>query len=218
MGRVISKILLWIATVLLALLGIGILPHWSSILALLVIVLIVPIDKWQKALRKILPKAVKVILSIGLVVALLAVMPAAETPTQQVVTDTPTTTTTNSTQTTTTALTTTESTHTTTQSCESSATTITSTTTRQKTTIASKVEQTTKTTTVTTQPPTTKKIVTTVKTVSATTYVLNTNTHKFHYQRCRSVNQMEAENKDLYTGTRESLIQSGYSPCGICKP
>ena len=26
------------------------------------------------------------------------------------------------------------------------------------------------------------------------------------------------ENKEYYIGTREQLIDKGYSPCGICKP
>lgn len=49
-------------------------------------------------------------------------------------------------------------------------------------------------------------------------YVLNTNTHKFHYPSCSSVTDMSEKNKSYYTGTRDELIGMGYSPCGRCSP
>ena len=49
-------------------------------------------------------------------------------------------------------------------------------------------------------------------------YVLNTNTMRFHYPYCRSVGQMSEKNRKNYSGTREDLITDGYTPCGICKP
>ena len=51
-----------------------------------------------------------------------------------------------------------------------------------------------------------------------TTYVLNTNTKKFHYPDCDSVNEMKEKNKQVFNGTREEVIEMGYSPCGKCKP
>lgn len=51
-----------------------------------------------------------------------------------------------------------------------------------------------------------------------TEYVLNTNTHKFHYPSCSSVKQMNEENKWFYTGTRVEVISMGYSSCGRCHP
>ena len=53
---------------------------------------------------------------------------------------------------------------------------------------------------------------------SATTYVLNTNTKKFHYPYCDSVNEMKDTNKQVFKGSREKVIEMGYSPCGRCKP
>lgn len=50
------------------------------------------------------------------------------------------------------------------------------------------------------------------------TYILNTNTHKFHYPDCRSVKQMKDKNKKEYSGTREEIIQMGYDPCQNCNP
>ncbi len=49
-------------------------------------------------------------------------------------------------------------------------------------------------------------------------YVLNLNTHKFHDPSCPSVGMMKESNKRLYTGTRESVIEMGYSPCERCCP
>lgn len=53
---------------------------------------------------------------------------------------------------------------------------------------------------------------------SGQTYILNTNTHKFHYPSCSSVKQMNEANKKEYTGSRDNLIAQGYDPCGICNP
>lgn len=53
---------------------------------------------------------------------------------------------------------------------------------------------------------------------SEQTYILNTNTHKFHYPSCSSVRQMNEANKKEYTGSRDDLIAQGYDPCGICNP
>ncbi len=50
------------------------------------------------------------------------------------------------------------------------------------------------------------------------TYILNTNTHKFHYPGCSSVDDMSESNKQSYTGTREEVIAMGYDPCGRCNP
>ena len=50
------------------------------------------------------------------------------------------------------------------------------------------------------------------------TYILNTNTHKFHYPSCSSVKDMEDHNKKEFEGTREEIIAMGYEPCGRCHP
>jgi DNA-entry nuclease len=49
-------------------------------------------------------------------------------------------------------------------------------------------------------------------------YVLNTNTKKFHYPDCRSATEMKAKNRQEVTASRESLIDQGYQPCARCKP
>ena len=49
-------------------------------------------------------------------------------------------------------------------------------------------------------------------------YICNTNTKKFHYPECKSVKDMKEKNKKAHIGSREELIQQGFSPCGNCKP
>lgn len=49
-------------------------------------------------------------------------------------------------------------------------------------------------------------------------YVLNTNTKRFHYTSCSNVKQMSEKNKKDYTGTRDEVISMGYKSCGRCNP
>ena len=51
-------------------------------------------------------------------------------------------------------------------------------------------------------------------------YILNTreSSMKFHLPNCPSVNDISERNKQEYEGTREDLIEMGYSPCGYCRP
>ncbi len=50
------------------------------------------------------------------------------------------------------------------------------------------------------------------------TYVLNTNTKKFHKESCNSARSMDASNKKIYIGSRQEIIDMGYEACGVCKP
>jgi DNA-entry nuclease len=50
------------------------------------------------------------------------------------------------------------------------------------------------------------------------TYVLNTNTKKFHEPDCGSVQSMSPSSRKDYSGDRASLIEQGYAPWGSCKP
>ena len=55
-------------------------------------------------------------------------------------------------------------------------------------------------------------------TAGETEYVLNTNSKKFHIPDCSGVSNMNPDNREDYTGDRQTLIEQGYEPCGICKP
>lgn len=49
-------------------------------------------------------------------------------------------------------------------------------------------------------------------------YILNTSSHKFHLPTCSGANAIKEENCREYDGNRQELIDSGYTPCGSCKP
>lgn len=53
---------------------------------------------------------------------------------------------------------------------------------------------------------------------TSSSYILNLSTLKFHYPSCRDVSKIADENYDTYEGTRDDLINQGYSPCGHCNP
>ena len=66
---------------------------------------------------------------------------------------------------------------------------------------------------------TTKKNNETVKennTQNSKTYILNTNTKKYHNNGCRTISRMSEKNKKVYKGTSDSLQKQGYSACKIC--
>ena len=69
-----------------------------------------------------------------------------------------------------------------------------------------------------TAAPTPKPTATPKPTPALQTYILNTNTHKFHYPWCSSVDQMKEKNKLEYEGSREEIIEMGYAPCQRCHP
>lgn len=79
-------------------------------------------------------------------------------------------------------------------------------------------EQKPATVTPTPSPEPEKQEPTTGSAASQADYILNTNTKKFHYPTCSSVNDMKEKNKQEFFGTRDEAIANGYSPCGRCKP
>ncbi len=50
------------------------------------------------------------------------------------------------------------------------------------------------------------------------TYILNTNNKRYHLPTCSSVSKISNANKSVFTGTKQSLNNQGYQPCGTCKP
>ena len=50
------------------------------------------------------------------------------------------------------------------------------------------------------------------------TYILNTNSKKFHKETCSNAKDISEKKKDTFTGDRDDLVKQGYSPCGSCKP
>ena len=52
----------------------------------------------------------------------------------------------------------------------------------------------------------------------AATYILNTNSKKFHLPSCTFVTRMKEENRAQTQSTRDELISQGYEACKTCKP
>ena len=50
------------------------------------------------------------------------------------------------------------------------------------------------------------------------TYIVNTNTKKFHYPTCSSVSQIKQKNRMDTNASRDELISEGYAPCKRCNP
>lgn len=50
------------------------------------------------------------------------------------------------------------------------------------------------------------------------TYILNTNTHKFHAPDCASVEDIKDKNKMESSAGRDEIIGWGYAPCKRCNP
>lgn len=125
--------------------------------------------------------------------------------------------------------------------------TVTTTTTVVTTTTATETTTTTKATTTTTTTTTTEATTTAAETTTAATeppteaptdppapaqeetpaeqpaanvftYVINTDSRKFHYPSCFRAKEISDANRSEYTGTRDDLIAQGYDPCGTCKP
>lgn len=55
-------------------------------------------------------------------------------------------------------------------------------------------------------------------TTTAGSYVLNTNTHKFHLPGCPSVETISPKNRKDVNESREQIISEGYAPCKRCNP
>lgn len=49
-------------------------------------------------------------------------------------------------------------------------------------------------------------------------YILNTNTKKFHLESCSSVGKLKESNKEVSQLNRDELISQDYEPCKICNP
>lgn len=125
--------------------------------------------------------------------------------------------------TTTTVVTTTtaaETTTTTTKATTTTTTTTEATTTAAETTTAATEPPTEAPTEAPTDPPAPAQEETPAEQPAANvfTYVINTDSGKFHYPSCSSAKRISDANRSEYTGTRDDLIAQGYDPCERCNP
>ena len=69
-----------------------------------------------------------------------------------------------------------------------------------------------------TPEPTTPTVTPAEEPTQTADYILNTNTHKFHYPDCSGVKSMNEFNKEYFSGFRDEIINRGYEPCKRCEP
>ena len=53
---------------------------------------------------------------------------------------------------------------------------------------------------------------------TTSSYVLNTNSHKFHLPSCSSVDTISPKNRKDVNESREQIVSEGYAPCKRCNP
>lgn len=130
------------------------------------------------------------------------------------------TTTTTAVTTTTSAETTTTTTKATTSTIKATTTTTEATTTAAETTMAATEPPTEAPTEAPTDPPAPvqEEAPAEQPAENTRTYVINTNTGKFHYPSCSSAKRISDANRSEYNGTRDDLIAQGYAPCERCNP
>ena len=217
---------LWILSVFFIIAALAYFPSISTLLAILVATLTIPIASWQKILQKFVRGKLKVIIVVALALLTLAIAPKANdsTLTEKPLTTTPTIVP-----------------ETTVPETTVPATTVPATTIPATTVPATTVPA-------TTEPPHTHSYSSATCTTPATcscgatqgsanghnytngkcsvcgtkdpnyneiTYVLNTNSMKFHNPGC---SRLPTQNRLDTTKSREEVINQGYEPCGICHP
>ena len=52
---------------------------------------------------------------------------------------------------------------------------------------------------------------------TATTFVGDSKTMKFHIETCRTIKNMNDSNR-VKIATKEQAVKSGYVPCKVCRP
>lgn len=75
-----------------------------------------------------------------------------------------------------------------------------------------------KTNTANKETPTTNTGSNTETNTNISTYILNTNTRKYHKPSCRHASSIKESNKQTYEGTSEELASKGYGSCKVCNP
>lgn len=219
-----NKTFRWIAFAVSAVLAvIAIFAHtFSGFLCFAVAAFIfIPVNRlFEKLDSELDPKyrkrATAITAGIFLVCGLLAFTTAGSHTTSSQKKDSTVTTTTTVVTTTTAA----ETTTTTTKATTTTTTTTEATTTAAETTTAATEPPTEAPTEAPTDPPAPAQEETPAEqpAENTRTYVINTNTGKFHYPSCSSAKRISDANRSEYTGTRDDLIAQGYDPCERCNP
>ncbi len=211
----------WMAFAFFLLLALAYLPYFSGFVAIAAALMVLPLRKWQETLRRVMPKPARIATIILLALLSVFTAPAVESETPTL----PTELTQVTTEETTLAPTQEEQTEATilpTEEASQETTVLPTEETVQETTVPP-IEETIQATTIpateeTTLPPTTEETTTQQPVSEEASYVVNTNTGKFHRPTCSSVKDIKEENRWDYFGTREALEEMGYVACKRCKP
>ena len=54
--------------------------------------------------------------------------------------------------------------------------------------------------------------------ISVETYIVNTASKKIHKPDCESIDKISEKNKKTYIGSKEELLEQGYTACKTCRP
>lgn len=200
------RVLFWIATVVLGLIAVAYLPSVAGFLALIVVALIIPVEKWQQVIGKYLTENLKIIIATVLTILIFITAPTTQGAEEPVKVPNPT-------------ITTVATTGVEKEDSEGEETTavVESTTPTESVAVTSEPVQETDGQT---EPyeSATLPVETTEPTVPGQDYVLNKSSKIFHSPWCSSVGDMKDKNRRDYHGTRDDVIEMGYKPCGRCHP
>lgn len=193
--KVIKRILLWALSTLFAFIALMCLISGgmaAGLFALAVVALAIPIAPWQDLLGRYLKGGVRAILAIALVILCLVFLPTAE-ESAEVDSEIPV--------------------ETSTVLSRGKAKKETTITVTPKPTAQPTPEPMAETTTDTGGESATEPTQSEVG-----SYVVNINSGKFHRPSCSSAGDLKEENRWDYSGTRDELVNMGYSPCKRCEP
>lgn len=229
--RVIKKVLLWALSALFAIIAFGCLISGgvaAGLIAIVAVVLLVPIDAWQNLLGRLINVKAKVIIVIALVVLCVVIFPTASNDdaepdeTSAVLSE-------DETKKETTIKVTPKPTATPTAEATATPTATPAVTPTAAPTATDAPSQTAQPTPEPTAAPTTGTTadtptgngggsVTEPTQGEVESYVVNKDSKKFHRPSCSSAGNIKEENRWDYSGTRDELVDMGYSPCKRCKP
>lgn len=238
-----KNFILWFLIIFFSLLVIGFWPSIASFVFLLVIILIIPVKKWQFFLSRFIKGKIKGLLSTLLVFVALFTVPTNDNITNQLPVESIAATTDATemhiTETEPTEIITTPTTETISETTAPPTTEVTTIPTTEAY-IEPSIEATTEPTVAAVPIEETKETVAqpTINHVmpfsggigssseekqdnnatekqNTTKYVLNVSSMKFHRTTC---NKLPTKNRKDTTQTRSEIISHGYSPCGICDP
>ena len=78
--KLIKKIILWVIVGFLAVIALGTIPSFSSFIAIIIALLVAPIERWQNFLQKYIKGKIKILAIVVLSVLMFVTFPSSDTP------------------------------------------------------------------------------------------------------------------------------------------